>query len=100
MEDLKINKDYKFGYPLGLEEGPVIVVKKGAYVGLIVHLEASWLESTTVHSKTNHTLHYKYNIRKMWNSAGKIIGKKITLDNDAQEFIYSLVHSFIKATNN
>lgn len=99
MEELKLNKDFKYSYPFGAVEGPVLYVKKGNYAGLVVHLESSWLESSTTDKGTKHDLKYTYNIRNMWKSAIVSSDKKITLNNADQEFIYSLVYSFIKAIN-
>ena len=100
IEKLKINKDFKYSYPFGAVEGPVLYVKKGEYTGLAVHLEASWLETSTTKNETKHELKYTYNIRSMWKGVPKSSDKKISLNSNDQEFIYSLVYSFIKATNN
>ena len=101
VQDLKINKDYKYGYPFGLKEGAVLHVKTGGYSGLSVHLTSSWLESARVNNRTKHELTYTYSIINLWKKAPQIFKdtNKIILNSADQEFIYALVHSFIKATN-
>jgi hypothetical protein len=102
MTNLKINKDYKYSYPYGAIEGPVLYVKKGDYAGLALHIESSYIESSVdILGVEKNDLHYAYNIRKMWTSAIVNPDKptSISLNSGDQQFIYELVYSFIKETN-
>lgn len=111
---MKLNKDYKYAYPLGLVEGPVITIKTGPYEGLILHLESSHINDTqrtqlyedfrikleeshieAIEQQTK-SLHFTYNIRKMWRTYDAEI---LTITQEDQKFIYDLITNFINETN-
>ena len=100
-QDLKINRDYKYGYPYGAIEGPVLTVKRGKYVGPRLHIESSYLESSvSALNESENKLHYTYSIRRMWTTAiDKDRPNTVSLGKCDQEFIYKLILSFIKETN-
>ena len=97
---LKYRRDFKFSYPYGITEGPLIRVLRGKYEGLSVHLESSHIESSSKDGeKLDHSLHFTYNIRKMWKGATETDEKKFTITSDDQKFIYNLIYNFIRETN-
>ena len=97
---LKLDRDYAYSYPMGNGSGPFIQSLRGEYKGLTIHLEGSWLESSsTIKKKIDHNLHYIYNVKAMWNSYESDGTNKISLTSAAQEFIYALIFNYIRDDN-
>lgn len=95
---LEIDNQYSYCYPYGYDGDVQLEVLKGKYKGLVLDiLDSAIINITKENGEKDDRFNFKYKILKMWNKVDKnqFDGKKITLNEDDQIYINSMIYNFI-----
>ena len=99
IQKLTLNKDYKYSFPYGMHDSPQLEVISGNYEGLKFDIVTS--DVSKLSNESNFKMNCSYKILKVWNniSSEKVNGEVITLYEDDNKYIASLVYNFIREFN-